>query len=55
MRLAPSLFKNAIAFSILPRLADAESGFRSMNGISALAVIRDRNKQINKVQDSYSY
>ena len=45
VRLAPSLFKNAIAFSILLRLADAESGFRSMNGISALAIKRDTNKQ----------
>lgn len=37
LKFAPSLFKNAIAFSKLLRRAEAESGFRSTKGISELA------------------
>lgn len=44
-RLAPSLLRKAIAFSMLLRRAEAESGFLSTKGISEFAIKREEYYQ----------
>lgn len=50
-RLAPSLLRKAIAFSMLLRRAEAERGFLSTNGISEFATKEDYSKVIYNTKE----